>query len=661
MTVLQTRPRVCRLFLLTAIVVITSDVQATLFINDDAISGQCSTVGQWVSATKTCRLKTDVPEAIQIDSSDTTLDCKRHIISGGGTGITLVGSGITVKNCEVSGFARGIRADSSGGHTITGNDIHNVTQRGIDIDRSDLTSITNNHVHDMTGTAIRLLFSSNNYISGNIVDNISNGFGIIVVRSDSVKVVGNQVSNVQPLIFRISFPSGEFLTDFFSKFRGDGLLTLGSVDNEFIGNTVSGSFRGIRVFSDSQNVTLTGNTFFNNDFNIILQISIALEAGDPVTNRLLGYEIDTTNTVDGKPVLYLKNLVGAVIDSASNAGMVYCIACIGVTIKDLTVSNNGVGVALIGTTDSLVRNITAVDNNFGVMLVNSDSNTVESNNVTVIDTNPKPDQFFEGREFFGIFLANSSDNDIAGNTITLAHRFAQGIALLNPFAVAGAFQFSSTLNRIDSNWIDNDGFVGIHLKNNTNFNTVTGNTIVGPEFQIQIFNSSDNEIEENLMTGGGAIQVRSFGGFPADRNSLRKNVNFNGTEKFGFGFGFDGLKRVPEMEAGFFIQEARDTIMTQNVVTLMKGDGILLQDDASTQVSQNDIYLNDGFGVSSTDAIFLDIQQTGNYWGHDCPMGPFFVPGRESNSSQVLDRHPFGIPVANLDSPPQPPCGVPLN
>ena len=305
-----------------------------------------------------------------------------------------------------------------------------------------------------------------------------------------------------------------------------------------------------------------------------------------------------------------------------------------------------------------MRNITAVDNIFGVMLVNSDSNTVESNNVTVIDTNPKPDQFSEGSDFFGIFLANSSNNDIAGNTITLAHRFAQGIALLNPFAVAGAFQFSSTLNRIDSNWIDNDGFVGIHLKNNANSNTPTGNTIVGPEFQIAILDGSDNEFEENLMIGGGAIEVRSIGGFPAERNSFRKNVNIDGTEQFGFGFGFDGLKRVPEMEAGFHVQEARDTIMTQNVVTRMKGDGIFLQDADSTKVFQNDIFQNEGFQVSSDLPAELSVG-VGNFWGRNCGEGPngapLFQPGVDSNALDVVDSFPFRHSVANI------PVTQPLN
>jgi len=45
----------------------------------------------------------------------------------------------------------------------------------------------------------------------------------------------------------------------------------------------------------------------------------------------------------------------------------------------------------------------------------------------------------------------------------------------------------------------------------------------------------------------------------------------------------------------------------------------------------------------------------GNYWGRDCPTGPFFISGNDSNALDVVDSSPLGIPVAGLVSVPTPP------
>jgi len=654
--------------------------------------------GDWDADTNTCTLTQDVTETVQIDDSNITLDCiknplaedddsdsngnddvERFKITGPGFGngvFMFSGTGNTVKNCEISGFTIGIFnlnfGPTSGGHTIMGNDVHDMTGIGVLLLESNVKSfITANHIHDMNGIGVFLINSNNHVVDYNIIENIEpdptppflNSNGIFLLFSGNVKLEKNEISNVQ----FFATPNG-------GKFNGEGITIFGSSDPEIINNTVSGSFVGIHIHSNSQNMTLTGNTLLNNTFNLILEISIAVEGGNTVTNRFLSFNIDATNTVDGKPILYLKNEVGTVIDNSSNAGMVYCIQCDDVTIKDLTVSNNGTGIGLIATTNSVVKKITAIDNHFGIQLINSDSNIVKENHIVKIDPRPKADQGFEIREYSGIFLANSSDNDIIQNTITMAHIFAFGVWLLNP--VDGSL--TSTDNRIDSNLIQNDGFVGIVLSILTNENKVRCNRIMGPEFQIQVADSSDNKILGNVMSDGGGIQVTTFGSFPNERNVFRNNVVINGTKNFGFGFGFDGSLRVPGMEAGFriaaqtTIDRPTDTILEHNIVTRMKGDGILLIDADSTQVFKNDIFQNDGFSdpsnlppsqlpnegyqANSDLPIVLSFGGVGNFWGREDP--PCFVPGPglspavDSNAADVNDPNavcdPFFIPCVDF-------------
>jgi len=650
---------------------------STFFINAvDGGGGDCGAIGGWDQGTLTCKLESDVTEAIQIDDSGITLDCDHHIISGtgGGRGILLRNgrTEITVRNCEVSGFERGIaQVRNGGGHTIIGNDVHGIISgrgRGIIIQRTILGStIEKNYVHDMRGDAINLAGSSDNIVFDNRIENITPSFeggtrsrGIVIggpfrgSPGDRNRVEKNVIStSLEPALFRVFFPSGEFTTDFFSVTRTAAIRNFGGNGNEFIGNTVSGSYVGIHIASGSQNATLTGNTLLNNKFNLIIEISIAVEGGNTVTNRFLGYNIDATNTVDGKPILYLKNEVGTVIDSSSNAGMVYCIQCDGVTIKDLTVSNNGTGVGLVATTNSLVSNITAIDNHFGIQLINSDSNTVKENHIVKIDTKPKADQVGEIREYSGVFVANGNNNVIRENTIDIASRFSSGVRLLNavdfdPDTETFTILFTNTLNLIKENLIRMDGFTGISFHIGNNNNKVTENTIMGPELHVVLSDSSNNEFRENLMINGGAIQL--VGGFttsPTDGNVFRDNVNIDGTEHFGFGFGFDGSLRVPIMEAGFTIDGATNTIINDNLIARMKGDGLLLQNAASTQVSQNDIFQNEGFQANSDPPIELSVDGEGNFWGRT--EEPLFIPGVDSNSLDVVDSFPSDEPFVEVD------------
>ena len=51
-------------------------------ITDDATDGDCSTIGTWDSASKTCTLSGDLTEGITIGSSYITLDGNNHSITG---------------------------------------------------------------------------------------------------------------------------------------------------------------------------------------------------------------------------------------------------------------------------------------------------------------------------------------------------------------------------------------------------------------------------------------------------------------------------------------------------------------------------------------------------------------------------------------------------
>jgi hypothetical protein len=96
--------------------------KSTKFIKDDATGGDCSSIGIWDSATKTCTLTTDLNETIQIDDDGITLDGNGHTLTGSYTGGGVYfykKTEITVKNLNIKNFGAGIYLRESNNNTIS--------------------------------------------------------------------------------------------------------------------------------------------------------------------------------------------------------------------------------------------------------------------------------------------------------------------------------------------------------------------------------------------------------------------------------------------------------------------------------------------------------------------------------------------------------------
>ena len=75
--------------------IVPSAARATVYLQDDATGGDCTSVGVWETSTKTCTLAANVYDAIEILSSGLTLDCAGHeIIATGAFGAVEAWSGI---------------------------------------------------------------------------------------------------------------------------------------------------------------------------------------------------------------------------------------------------------------------------------------------------------------------------------------------------------------------------------------------------------------------------------------------------------------------------------------------------------------------------------------------------------------------------------------
>ena len=421
-----------------------------------------TTIGTWDPITRTYTLTTDVYETIQIDEDNLILDGAGHHLTGTDTGWGVYiryRTGVTVKNL-------------------------NVQATGIFILRSNNNTLINNTVSNSSGYGIGLDVCQNNTLTGNTASN--NQYGIYLKRSNNNILQGNNASN--NVVYGIAFGgwasscSNNTLIDNTTSNNGSGgiLLSALSINNILTGNNASNNTYGIYIYH-SIGSTLSGNTMSGNRCNFGI---IGLSDSD------FDNDIDTTNTVDGKSIYYMKNVSNQLYDSSTNAGVFYAINCDNITIKDLTLTNNRFGVFLWKTHNSRIENIVT---NCGIQISNSSNNTLIGNTTSnTVYAN-------------GIYLASSTGNTVTGNTANCNR--SGGIRLYYSSGNTLADNTTNSNNFYDE--LDNEwSGCGIDLYYSSN-NIVTGNTAWNNYwFGIRIVQSSDNQIYNNNFIENIICQAR---------------------------------------------------------------------------------------------------------------------------------------------------------
>ncbi|UCG17137.1 MAG: right-handed parallel beta-helix repeat-containing protein [Phycisphaerales bacterium] len=374
-------------------------------------------------------------------------------LTGNGAGVRLWNThNSTIENVTASNNRSGIGLHKSDNNTLIANTVSN-NEHGITLSLSDGNVLTGNIASDSTTAAtnyggIHLSNSHWNTLTGNTALDNPTGF---CCRGANNSLIGNTASN-----------------------NATGFYCVGT-SNVLTGNTATNnSGAGIWLQSCSAYV-LTGNSMSGNGrYNFYIQ-------GE--ADAHYAHDIDTTNTVDGKPVYYLVNDVGGVYDSSTNAGVLYAISCDGITIKDLTLSGNRAGVRLWNTHNSTIENVTASNNTIGIWVSSSTGNVLTGNATS-----------YNG---IGIGLGASDANTLAGNS-----------ASNNSLAIM--LYSSSSGNTLTGNTADSNEGVGLYLSEAA-ANTLNGNTSSNNELGMHMRLCSDNQTWNNnfinnatqaLVTGG---------------------------------------------------------------------------------------------------------------------------------------------------------------
>jgi len=183
-----------------------------------------------------------------------------------------------------------------------------------------------------------------------------------------------------------------------SEILVDGISLGGSTKCLLSGNDVTNnSGRGISLVESSNNV-LRHNNMSDNHCNFLVW-------GDSLEHYI--QDIDSSNTVDGKPIYYLINQKSFTVNQSTHPSLGYLalVNSTNVVVEDLKPQNNGLSVFFAYTTDSIVRNVSTINYWFGIGLACSYNCSVQCS----MATNNYGD---------GILLWHSSNCSVSLNNVT---------------------------------------------------------------------------------------------------------------------------------------------------------------------------------------------------------------------------------------------------
>lgn len=140
------------------------------------------------------------------------------------------------------------------------------------------------------------------------------------------------------------------------------------------GTNVTNCTYGIGL-ADSSNCILRNNAMFGNKYNFGLLGWLTAYLSHFV------HDVDTSNTVDGKPILYLVNAKNLTINPHTypNVGYLALVNSTNIIVQNLDMKSNYDGILLAYTKNSLIHNATITNNYYGITIVSSSNNSLSGN------------------------------------------------------------------------------------------------------------------------------------------------------------------------------------------------------------------------------------------------------------------------------------------
>jgi parallel beta-helix repeat protein len=523
---------------------------------------------------------------IVIERNNMTLDGAGHTLQGLETltnGTYVIGKeNITIRNMIIQGFGTGIVLDNSTNNKILEN------------------CITSEH--HMGGMGIHLAGSSNNSIIGNYIDGMYDDYGIYLYPSSNCnEIIGNNIT------------TGAY-----------GILTYFSSNNSICNNNITTRGYGIAFVYGSINF-ISGNMFRG----------CGIHLGLPYENTVEG------NSVNGKPLVFLKNMSDYTVD---NAGQVILVGCNNIRVENLNLSDTTIGLELWETNNSRVSNNNITANKVdGIFLRGSSNNTIEGNNVT--------GNLGHGINFYSSSYNTLRDNNLADNFFSI---LVEGPDLLH---FVNDIDISNTVNgRPIYYWIDQTGKTipsdagYVALVNCTNItvhdldlrknagavllvftanSTITRNNMTANDIGIHLINSTDNSICDNDLTNNySGILLRD-----SSNDNIVEDNNMTGN-----------------YYSGIVISSSSCNTISGNNVT-NNWYGIVMKSSSNNSIHHNNFFDNPHqfYTYDSTNTWDDGYPSGGNYWSNYSGVDVKRGPGQDLPGSDGIGDTPYVIDSDDQD------------
>lgn len=369
-----------------------------------------------------------------------------------------------------------------------------------------------------------------------------------------------------------------------------------SSNNEITANNVLSNERGIWL-AESTNNTLINNNFINDGVFIW---------GNQLSH-FNTHTIPDNNTVNGKPLYYLKNC-GSLNIEGIPVGQLILANCTHVNIIKLQIENTDVGIEVAYSINTQMIDNDILNNDDGVRLHSSSNSNITGNSISPSDG-------------YGILLYSSNNNTLTKNNVLSS---MNGIRL--DFSsnnnikgnnvsdhIAGIYLGDSSLNDIIDNNISSNG-AGIGLIRAL-YNKISCNNVSNNSYGIKHLPSSNSNIIMNnnvSLNNIYGIYIDSS----SDNNITNNNISYNGNPATGGG--------------GIYLMSSSNTNITRNSVSNNWDDGIYLDSSSNSRIYHNNF-------IDNTDQAFDDMND--NIWDDGYPSGGNYWSDFDEPSEGAYDDY----------------------
>lgn len=311
--------------------------------------------------------------------------------------------------------------------------------------------------------------------NGFALEGNGNSTGVFIKNISNVTVQNMQISDFSKAIY--------LLTDVYWNITGN---------HKVYSNKITNSDYGIYIHHSTKNVLR--NNQLNNTGSLFVTYSPLLSDLPSFVN-----DIDTSNTVNGKPIIYWVNQHNKAVPP--NAGQVILVQCSNIEVQNLNLTGNSCSLMLVYTEKSTItKNSITNSSVYGVFVYRSSDNSMTENIVE--------------NSSYGCYFWYSSNNIIRANVVTANNQ--NGIQI-----------FGSNNNTIKANEISLNS-QGVYVDSQSVGNSILDNMIQeNSEYGVTVSWSSNITISENnIERNGNGILVDNSVNNRIIGNTVKENVGW---------------------------------------------------------------------------------------------------------------------------------------